>query len=240
MIDTGIIGIGIAFSAGLVSFVAPCILPLIPGFLAYLAGTSVAGATQKRKDLFIHSLLFVVGFSFIFSLLGVLLNTVLQNVAYGAQEWLSRIGGLIIIFFGLYLTGLVHIGLLEKTLKIQVKEKSGRSRYITSVLFGAAFAAGWTPCVGIALGAILGLAASQPGTAFYLLMAYSIGLGIPFLIAGIFAAELQRVLKRLGDFAHYLNIVFGVILIILGILIFTQNLSKIASWELLNQILLSR
>ena len=109
---------------------------------------------------------------------------------------------------------------------------------MTSILFGAAFAAGWTPCVGIALGAILGLAASQPGTAFYLLLAYSIGLGIPFLIAGIFAAELQRGLRRLGTFAHYLNILFGGILSILGILIFTQNLSKVANWELLNQLLL--
>jgi cytochrome c-type biogenesis protein len=211
---------------------------LIPGFLAYLAGTTVAGAQVKRKDMFVHSLLFVIGFSLVFSLLGVLLNTVLESVAYDAQEWLSRIGGVIIIFFGLYLTGLIHVGFLEKTLKIRVSEKSGRSRYVTSVLFGAAFAAGWTPCVGIALGAILGLAASQPGTAFYLLLAYSIGLGIPFLIAGVFAAELQRVLQRLGTFAHYLNIVFGGILIVLGVLIFTQNLAQVANWEILNQLLL--
>ncbi len=240
MIDTGIIGIGVAFAGGLVSFFAPCILPLIPGFLAYLAGTTVAGAQVKRKDMFIHSLLFVCGFSLVFSLLGVLLNTVLQHAAYSVQEWLSRIGGIIIIFFGLYITGLLHIGFLEKTLKIQVREKSSRSRYVTSILFGAAFAAGWTPCVGIALGAILGLAASQPGISFYLLLAYSIGLGIPFLIAGVFAAEVQRGLHRLGVIAQYINILFGIILIILGILIFTQNLAQIANWDLLNQVLLSK
>lgn len=163
----------VAFAAGIVSFLAPCVLPLVPGFLAYLAGTTVREGAAKRWDIFVASLLFVAGFSLVFSLLGVLLNTVLNSVAYGVQLWLSRAGGLIIIFFGLYLTGLIRVGWLEQEHKIAVT--GIKSKYLTSFLFGVAFAAGWTPCVGAALGAIIGLAATQPALTFSLLLAYPWG-----------------------------------------------------------------
>ena len=178
----------IAFIAGLVSFISPCVLPIIPGFLAYLAGVAPGEEGSKRTTIFIHSLLFVLGFSVVFALLGVLLNTLLSNVAYGAQIWLSRIGGAIIIIFGLYLLGLLKIPFLEKSHTIRVISGK-RSRYATSFLFGFAFAAGWTPCVGATLGAILGLAASSPGSAFTLLLTYALGLGIPFLVVGFFASR---------------------------------------------------
>ena len=164
----------IAFVAGIVSFVAPCVLPILPGFLAYLAGASLADGTPKRSQIFINSVFFVLGFSTVFAALGVLLNTVLEAVAYDAQQWLGRIGGVIIIFFGLYLTGLIRLRFLEREHKFAVKKRFS-SKYLTSFLFGAAFAAGWTPCVGAVLGAILGLAASQPGSAFSLLLAYAQG-----------------------------------------------------------------
>ena len=112
------------------------------------------------------------------------------------------------------------------------------SKYLTSFLFGLAFAAGWTPCVGAALGAILGLAASQPGSAFVLLLAYALGLGIPFLVIGFFAAGAASFIERYGTAFRYINIAFGIILIALGILIYTQQLSRIANFELLNQFLL--
>src|SRR3989344_6365518 len=226
-----------AFIGGLVSFLAPCVLPIIPGFLSYLAGAGTLDENQKRKEIFINSIFFVLGFSFVFALLGVLLNTLLEGVAYDAQIWLSRIGGGMIIFFWLFLVGLIKIPFLEKEHKFGVKIRF-KSRYLTSFLFGLAFAAGWTPCVGPALGVILGLAATQPGSAFFLLLTYALGLGVPFLIVGAFTGQAAEFIKRHAIELRYLNIIFGVILLALGVLIFTQKLSLIANFEFLNSILL--
>jgi cytochrome c-type biogenesis protein len=230
------LSIFVAFLAGLVSFLSPCVLPILPGFLAYLAGTSVKETEKNRMTIFLNSLFFVLGFSTIFSILGVLLNTLLEAVAYDAQIWLARIGGGIIIFFGLYLTGLIKIGFLDRDHKLEVK-KTG-SQYLTSFLFGAAFAAGWTPCVGAALGAILGLAATQPGAALYLLFAYSLGLGLPFLVVGLFTAQASSFIRKAGPWIKILRVVFGILLIIIGVMAFTQTLSRIANFDLLNKFLL--
>ncbi|MBI2054555.1 MAG: sulfite exporter TauE/SafE family protein [Candidatus Sungbacteria bacterium] len=226
-----------AFLGGLVSFLAPCVLPIIPGFLAYLAGSSTAEAGSKRKEIFVNSVFFVLGFGIVFALLGVLLNTLLENIAYDVQTWLSRIGGVMIIFFGLYLVGLIKIPFLEREYKMSVNTKF-KSRYATSFFFGLAFAAGWTPCVGPALGVILGLAATQPGSSFILLLTYALGLGIPFLIVGAFTGQATEFINRHAVGLKYLNIVFGVILLALGVLIFTQKLALIANFSLLNKILL--
>ena len=236
-----------AFLGGLISFLAPCVLPIIPGFLAYLAGSSPStmssgpnGTTEtgpKRKEIFINSVFFVLGFGVVFSLLGVLLNTLLEGIAYDVQTWLSRIGGVMIIFFGLYLVGLIKIPFLEKEYKFGVKTKF-KSHYATSFLFGLAFAAGWTPCVGPALGVILGLAATAPGSAFLLLLTYALGLGIPFLIVGAFTAQATEFINRHTVGLKYLNIVFGVILLALGVLIFTQKLALIANFDFLNKLLI--
>ena len=237
MTESLIIG---AFLGGLVSFLAPCVLPIIPGFLAYLAGASTSEAQRNLpagRQVFINSVFFVLGFGIVFALLGVLLNTLLENIAYDVQTWLSRIGGVMIIFFGLYLVGLIKIPFLEKEYKFGVKTKF-RSRYATSFLFGLAFAAGWTPCVGPALGVVLGLAATQPGSAFILLLTYALGLGIPFLIVGAFTGQATEFISRHAVGLKYLNIVFGVILLALGVLIFTQKLALVANFEFLNKILL--
>jgi cytochrome c-type biogenesis protein len=226
----------VAFLAGIVSFLAPCVLPLVPGFLVYLAGTTTAGAGSKRWDIVVASLLFVAGFSLVFSILGVLLNTILTSVAYSVQLWLSRVGGLIIIFFGLYLAGLIRIGWLEQEHKIAVT--GIKSKYVTSFVFGIAFAAGWTPCVGAALGAILGLAATKPTLAFSLLLAYSLGLGLPFIITGLFASQAVAWIHKYSRTLQYVNILFGILLIVLGILIFTQTLGLVANLPLLNNFLL--
>lgn len=221
------VALGTAFVGGLVSFLAPCILPIIPGFLAYLAGSSTSeeGGPQ-RKEVFLNSLFFVLGFSVIFALLGILLNTVLAHVAYSVQTWLSRIGGALVIFFGLYLTGLIKIAFLDRDHKLGVKKKFS-SRYATSFLFGLAFAAGWTPCVGPVLGVVLGLAASAPGSAFILLLAYALGLGLPFLLVGLFTGEATRLIARFGGSLKVINIIFGVVLIILGVFVFTGTLPLI-------------
>jgi cytochrome c-type biogenesis protein len=229
----------VAFFAGIISFISPCVLPLVPGFLAYLAGAGTSGQTPRRREVFINSVFFVFGFSVVFAILGVLLNTILASVAYSVQAWLGRIGGVIIIFFGLYLMGLIRIGFLDREYKIGVNTKF-KSRYFTSFLFGLAFAAGWTPCVGAVLGAILGIAAASPGSAFSLLFVYAIGLGIPFLVVGLFAAEANVYLNRLANAATYINVVFGALLIALGILIFTGDLTLIANFGFVNNLILSQ
>ncbi len=231
------LSIAVSFAAGLISFLSPCVLPIIPGFLAYLAGASVQEAAAKRREIFINSLFFVFGFSAVFSALGVLLNTVLEAIAYDVQLWLSRIGGLLIIFFGVYLMGLVHIPWLDREYKFAVKAKFS-SRYLTSFLFGAAFAAGWTPCVGAVLGSILGLAASAPGSALVLLFSYSLGLALPFLLVGLFTGQATALINRYSKWVKPINAVFGGILVALGVLVFTQNLNRIASFEFVNRLLL--
>ncbi|PIR69377.1 MAG: cytochrome C biogenesis protein [Candidatus Niyogibacteria bacterium CG10_big_fil_rev_8_21_14_0_10_46_36] len=233
MLDVSFI---VAFLAGLVSFLSPCVLPIVPGFLAYLSGTSTSESASRLR-IFLNSFVFVLGFSVVFALLGVLLNTLLESVAYDVQIWLARIGGAIIIFFGLYLAGLFHIPFLEQQHKFAVKKKFANS-YITSFLFGAAFAAGWTPCVGAALGAILGLAATAPGKAFYLLFMYSLGLGVPFLIVGLFVSRAEAYINRYAGALSYVSKAFGIILIVLGVLVFTQSLNLIANFGFLNNLLL--
>lgn len=229
----------LAFTAGLVSFLSPCILPIIPGFLAYLAGSSSAGelSPKDRLNIFLASVAFVLGFSSVFATLGVLLNTVLEAVAYDAQEWLARIGGVIIILFGLYLTGLVRLPFLEREHTLKIKHVS-KYRLITSFLFGAAFAAGWTPCVGAVLGSILAIAATKPGAAFGLLFTYSLGLGLPFLLVGLSVSQAQKLINKFAYLLKPINIIFGVVLIVLGVLVFTNKLALIANLEFLNQILL--
>lgn len=233
----GEVTLAIAFIGGVVSFLSPCVLPIIPGFLAYLAGTSTQGEV-KRSQVVLHSAIFVLGFSLVFALLGVLLNTLLEKSAYDTQIWLSRIGGVIIIFFGLFLMKLIRIPFLERAHTWNVAGLF-ESKHLTSFVFGAAFAAGWTPCVSAALGAILALAASAPGTAFWLLMFYALGLGLPFLVIGFFAADAGRLINRYASSLTYINFVFGALLVILGVLIFTQDLALLANFELLNRFLLN-
>ena len=181
-----------SFVAGIVSFLSPCVLPLIPGFLAYLAGTT--GGTASRGRIFLNTVFFVLGFAVVFSLIGVLLNSLLAPFANDAKTWLGYIGGTIIMFFGLVLTGLVRVGFLEKEHKLSVHKTN--YQFVTSFLFGAAFAAGWSPCVGAVLGAVLTLAATNPGMSFVLLLSYTAGLGLPFLVVGIFTDRADRAIHR--------------------------------------------
>jgi len=221
------------FIAGIISFLSPCVLPLIPGFLAYLSGTE----DKTQMKMFLNSAAFVLGFSTVFALLGVLLNTLLEGISYSVQTWLSRVGGVIIILFGLYLLGLIKIKFLQKEHKLRIKKKFSIS-YVTSYVFGAAFAVGWSPCVGAVLGSVLVLAASQPGISFALLMTYSLGLGIPFLLVGLFSSKALKLIQKSQKFFKYFNIVVGIFLVLLGILVFTQTLNLVANFGFINAILL--
>ncbi len=221
------ITIFVAFGAGLVSFLAPCVLPLVPGFLAYLGGVALdkkADTQTARLATFQASIFFVLGFTFVFAILGLVLHSALVQASAVISLSLSRIGGAIVIFFGVYLMGLVKIPFLDRPRHISMHKKFS-SRAVTSFVFGSAFAAGWTPCVGAALGAISGLAVLAPAKTFILLIAYALGLGVPFLVMGFFASTIERYLNRSFAWVQYLNIVFGGILIFLGLLAFTQNLA---------------
>lgn len=178
--------------------------------------------------LFFCSCFFVLGFSVVFSLVGVLLQSVLVNVSYQVQQWLARIGGVIIILFGLYLVGLLKIPWLEREHKVRITRQF-TSSYAASFAFGAAFAVGWTPCVGAVLGTVLTLAATQPTTAFFLLVAYTLGLGLPFLIVGLFSTQATGWIEKAGPWLKYVTIFFGAFLLLLGVFVFTNNLSKVAN-----------
>lgn len=230
------LSVPLSFAAGVLSFFSPCILPLIPGYLSYLSGISIDQISKKsgsRLHVFANSVFFVLGFSLVFAAFGVVLNSLLVNLAYGLKIWASRIGGIVIIAFGLYMLGLLKIPFLEREHKISVRKKFSLT-YPTSFIFGAAFAIGWTPCVGAILGSILTLSLAFPGTAFFLLIAYSVGLGIPFLVAGIFTERFVSLTSRLRTFLKYFNIVAGLFLIVLGILVFTNTLNLLANFSILD------
>ncbi|HBB43969.1 MAG: Cytochrome c biogenesis protein [Parcubacteria group bacterium GW2011_GWA1_44_13] len=218
----------VAFGAGVVSFFAPCVLPLVPGFIAYLGGIALEKKTPdalvSRFAMFHASLFFVLGFTTVFAVLGLVLHSALVQAGPELQTILARAGGAIVIFFGLYLMGLVKLSFLERPHIFKVHKKFS-SRALTSFVFGSAFAMGWTPCVGAALGAILGLAVLAPAKTFFLLVAYALGLGAPFLIIGAFAGEIEKYLSRSFAWMQYVNILFGGVLVWFGALAFTQNLS---------------
>jgi len=190
----------------------------------------------RGKEIFLSSLFFVLGFSVIFSLVGVLLQTVLSNSSYTVQLWLGRIGGAVIILFGLFLLKLFTPAFLTRGHTFTVTRRF-KSHYVTSFVFGAAFAVGWTPCVSAALGAILALATTQAGSAFLLLFAYTLGIGIPFLLVGLFTRQAERFIARAGTWLLYLQYVFGAVLIAIGILVFTGQLNRVANLELIADLL---
>lgn len=183
---------------------------------------------KMNWNTFIASVFFVLGFSVVFSIVGVLLQSVLSSVAYEVQKWLARVGGVVIILFGVFLLGLLKIPFLQREHKLTVKRKF-KSKYVASFVFGSAFAVGWTPCVGAILGAVLTLAISEPSSAFFLMLAYSLGLGIPFLVVGLFAGQAQTWINKGGKWIKYLNVFFGIVLITLGVLVFTDRLALIAN-----------
>ena len=221
----------IAFAAGLASFLSPCVLPLVPAFIAYLSGTTAAEVKHDSKKaktaIVINTVLFVIGFTFVFALLGALINSVLLHVSYTLKEVLGKIGGVVIILLGLVLLGVIKPAFLQQEHKLKLKGL--KPSYLTSFLFGAAFAVGWTPCVGAILGAVLTLALTQPTIAFWLLFAYGLGLGVPFIAVGLFTSTATGLINKYQNVMKYVSIAAGIILIILGILVFTNQLSRVAN-----------
>jgi len=237
--------------AGVGSFFSPCILPIIPAFVSYLSGTtlsevqgqnqgaggtSVAVKKSTRLNIFLNTVYFVLGFSLVFAVLGVILNSFLANVGTGFQANLQTIGGGVIIAFGAYLILSSKIRVLNFERRMTHIPRF-KTTYLTSFVFGAAFASGWTPCVGPILGTTLTLAATSPGAAYNSLLAYSLGLGVPFLITGAFFSQSTKIIKKMIKHLKYFNPVMGAILIILGILVLTNQLSIIGNFPLANEII---
>lgn len=174
---------------------------------------------NRQTTIFLNSAAFVLGFTLIFSIVGVLLQTALSNVAYDAVNTLRTIGGIVIILFGIFIIASIkyNIPFLQSEHKIRVRKFS--NNYISSFIFGVAFAIGWTPCVGAILGSIYTLAAISPGSGFVLLFAYSLGIGIPFLIAGLFTSHVSGFLAKSGRLLKYFNIISGLLLVFMGLLV---------------------
>jgi cytochrome c-type biogenesis protein len=234
----------IALFAGLGSFLAPCILPIIPAFLAYISGTTLAEMKTNQTtnvqinkiNIILNTIFFVLGFSIVFSILVVLINSVLSNKITEFTESLNFVAGIIIISFGLFLLFSTKINSLNIEKKIIIK--NFKASYPMSFIFGLAFAIGWTPCVGPILGTILTLAVTTPSMSFSLLLAYSLGLGIPFILMGIFFSRSTRIIRSMSKHLKYYNIVLGGLIIILGVLVFTNQLAYIANFPLLNELVL--
>jgi cytochrome c-type biogenesis protein len=191
---------------------------------------------STRLNIFLNTVYFVLGFSLVFAVLGVALNSVLVNLGNSFQNTIQIIGGIVIISFGVFLilsSKLNNLNFEKKLTRIPKFKTS----YITSFVFGIAFAAGWTPCVGPILGSTFTLAATSPGEAYNLLLAYSLGLGTPFLITAAFFSRATGLLKKMVKYLKYFNPVMGTFLIILGILIFTNQLNVLGNFPLVNEII---
>ncbi|MBI2459749.1 MAG: sulfite exporter TauE/SafE family protein [Parcubacteria group bacterium] len=221
-----------AFIAGLLTFLAPCTLPLVPGYLGFISGVSLNDLKDPdkvklaRQKIFLNGLLYVMGFSLVFIILGSLFG-----LGGGAlikyRLWLSRLGGLFIIFFGLFMLGILKLPFLntEKHLSRIKFLKPGNPA--SSLLFGATFAFGWTPCVGPILGSILLLAAARAtiGQGAFLLAVFSLGLATPFLLIAASIGSASAYLAKLNKYLNLVSIVGGVFLIFLGVLLLTNNLN---------------
>lgn len=223
----------VAFVAGLLTYLSPCLLPLIPAFIAYITGISFSDIKDKdkkkelRKKTVAHSLLFIAGFSLIFVLLG-LTATLVGKVLFQYQKFIRIAGGILIMLFGLQLLGILRFDFLIKERKFSVASKG--ASYIGSFLIGVTFAAAWTPCAGPILGSILVLAGTKANAIMgaKLLMVYSLGIAIPFFITALLVNSFLGIFSKFQRVIGIINIIGGVFLIVVGILVATNYLSLIS------------
>ncbi len=229
--DASNIGLGLAFLAGLASFLSPCVFSLVPAYIGYLGGRSVASAESGETNrwlTFSHGLAFVIGFSIVFILLGIA-TSALGGLLYDLRTWLAKIGGVVVVIFGLHMTHIIRIPFLDYDLRPQSQPDRKRG-YLSSALMGVFFSAGWSPCVGPVLGAILTLSLSGGSVSqgASLLTSYSAGLAIPFLIAALGVGWVTTILRRYGKVMRYTEIVMGILLIIVGVMLFLGTFEQLA------------
>ena len=228
--DFANITLGLAFLAGLASFLSPCVFSLVPAYIGYLGGRAAGGEANasNRFITFTHGLAFVLGFSFIFITLGAA-SSAFGRLLFDLRFMLSKLGGIVVIIFGLHMIGIFRIPFLEYDTRVQ-KLPDRRWGYLSSALMGVFFSAGWAPCVGPVLGAILTVAMNggSISSGVSLLSAYSAGLAIPFLVAALGVGWVSLTLKKYGKVMHYVEIGMGIILVIVGVMLFAGIFERIA------------
>jgi cytochrome c-type biogenesis protein len=216
------ISVPLVFVAGLLSFLSPCVLPLVPVYLSYLSGTGLGDEdrTTRWRPL-AHGVCFVAGFTLVFVLLFGLPATLLGALLSRVSNWITAIGGLVLVLFGLHTMHVVRLPWLDRTVRFEAGARRSTPSYARSVLFGITFAAGWTPCIGPLLGTVMTLAFTEPARAMPYLLVYAAGLALPFLAA---AAALTRALgwlSRAGRYAHAVEFVSGLLMVVIGLTLVT-------------------
>lgn len=221
----------LAFSAGLLSFLSPCVLPLVPAYVSYITGVTIGKEETKRSNLYVlyKSIGFVVGFSIIFIIMGASITS-LGKVFIKNQTIFRQVAGALILLFGLHTTGIFKIKLFYREKRFLSFGKT--SGTFGSVFMGMAFAAGWTPCVGPILSSILVYASSMEtiSKGIILLVFYSLGLAVPFILTSLAIEKLSVKIRKLGKYLNIISIISGVLMIIMGILIFTNKISILSKY----------
>lgn len=227
--------VGIAALAGLLSFLSPCVLALVPAYIGYLSGRSITTSgvvVGSRTTTFFHGLAFVTGFSLVFIIGGAALGALGALIGdYFVKRWIARIGGVVVIIFGLHTMGVINIPFLDYDTRRQV-QPNPRLGYLASVLMGVFFSAGWAPCIGPVLGTILNLAlfSGQVTQGVVLLSAYSVGMAVPFLLAALGMGQVTSLMQRHSQVIRYLSIATGVLLVVVGIMLITGSLERLAQF----------
>jgi cytochrome c-type biogenesis protein len=228
--DISQITVGLAFLAGLASFLSPCVFSLVPAYIGYLGGRAAGGedSASNRFVTFTHGLAFVLGFSVVFVVLGVAVSAA-GGLLYDLRGYLAKIGGVVVVIFGLHMIGVFRIPFLEYDARVH-SNPDRKWGYLSSALLGVFFSAGWSPCVGPVLGTILTLAINGGSVALgaKLLSAYSAGLAVPFLVAALGIGWVSTTLRKYGKAMHYIEIAMGVVLVIVGILLFSGAFALLA------------
>lgn len=232
----GSVGVLVAFGAGLFSFLSPCVLPLFPSYVSFITGMSVSDLTADlsgaaRRRVILHALSFVLGFSIVFVALGASFSAAGQFLL-DYRNLIRQVGGALIVLFGLYIAGVFKLAAMGRTMQFQLREKP--AGYLGSLVVGFTFAIGWTPCVGPILGAILSLAgtAETVGRGIGLLIAYSAGLGVPFLLSAVALGSFLKFFRRYRPFIPVMERAAGVLLVIVGVLVFTNYYVVLNSWAI--------
>lgn len=225
------VGFLAAFGAGLLSLLSPCVFPLLPTYAAWIAGTSLGDAERRRRTMFRNGLLFVFGFSLVFMALGASASLI-GDWVHESRIWIARIGGVVLLVFGLHMLGVFRIGWLDRTAQAQMPQRMRAGSGVGSLVVGIAFGASWTPCIGPILASILTIAASsaKPGEGVTLLGVYSLGLAVPFLLSTLFIERFMQHRQRLHRWLPVIERISAVLVIGIGVLMLTGMFDRLASF----------